>query len=164
MSLYHPDPSLSRRFGLIQASFSQSEGLPFAEVLPEEEIQQAFANEEVDFAQEEDQIYNPGLTVWAFLSQILHKDEQRSCVVAVSRVLVLLLALGREPCSKSTGAYCKARAKLPETVLERLAVDEARGCEKQSPQEWLWPGPHVKLIDGTTCSMPATEQNQAVNR
>ena len=104
----------------------------------------------------------PPLTLWAFLSQVLHKAEQRSCLAAVSRILVLLVALGREPCAKNTGAYCRARAKLPEKVIERLAVDVARGCEEQVPQGWLWHQRHVKLIDGTTCSMPDTAENQAV--
>ena len=161
MSFSSPDRSLPRRFGLIQASFLQSEGLPFADVLPEDEIQQAFAEEGVDFAQEEDEIYTPPLTLWAFLSQVLHKGAQRSCVAAVSRVVVLLVALGREPCAKNTGAYCRARAKLPEKVIERLAVDVARGCEAQVPQGWLWHQRHVKMIDGTTCSMPDTEENRA---
>jgi hypothetical protein len=147
--------------GLIQASFLQTEGWPFAEVLSEDEIQQAFADEGVDFAQEEDEIYTPPLTLWAFLWQVLHKGEQRSCVAAVSRVVVLLVALGREPCAKNTGAYCRARAKLPEKVIERLAVDVARGCEAQVPQGWLWHQRHVKMIDGTTCSMPDTEENRA---
>ena len=110
MSFYRPDRSLPGRFRLVQASFLQSEGLPFADVLPEETIQQAFDEAGVDFAQEEDEIYKPPLTVWASLSQVLHKGEQRSCMAAVSRVLVLLVALGREPCAKNTGAYCRARA------------------------------------------------------
>ncbi|RPH74217.1 MAG: IS4 family transposase [Hyphomicrobiales bacterium] len=162
MSFYHPDRSLPRRFGLIQASFLQSEGLPFAEVLSEAQIQQAFADEGVDFAQEEDEIYTPPLTLWGFLSQVLHKGEQRSCMAAVSRILVLLVVLGREPCAKNTGAYCRARAKLPEKVIERLAVDVARGCEAQVPRGWLWHQRHVKMVDGTTCSMPDTEENRAV--
>jgi len=29
------------------------------------------------------------------------------------------------------------------------------------PQEWLWQGRHVKLVDGTTVSMPDTAENQA---
>jgi len=162
MSFYRPGRSLPQRFRLIQASFLQSEGLPFADVLPETAIQQAFDDEGVDFAQEEDQVYTPPVTLWAFLSQVLHKAEQRSCLAAVSRVLVLLVALGQEPCAKNSGAYCRARAKLPEKVIERLAVDLARGCEAQVPQGWLWHGRHVKLVDGTTCSMPDTEENQAV--
>jgi hypothetical protein len=161
MSFYRPDRSLPRRFGLIQASFLQSEGLPFAEVLSEDEIHQAFADEGVEFAQEEDEIYTPSLTLWGFLSQVLHTGRQRSCTAAVSRVIVLLVALGREPCAKNTGAYCRARAKLPEEVIERLAVDVARGCEAQVSRGWLWHQRHVKMVDGTTCSMPDTAENQA---
>jgi hypothetical protein len=146
---------------LIPTCFLQSPGLPFAEVLSEQEIQRAFADEGVDFAQEEDEIYTPPLTLWAFLSQVLHQGTQRSCVAAVSRVIVLLVALGREPCAKNTGAYCRARAKLPEKVVERLALDVARGCEARVPGAWLWHQRHVKMIDGTTCSMPDTEHNQA---
>lgn len=161
MSFYPPERSLPRRFGLIQAAFLQSEGLPFADVLPEDEIQQAFTDAEIDFAQEEDDIYTPPVTLWAFLSQVLHKGEQRSCMAAVSRILVLLVVLGRKPCAKNTGAYCRARAKLPETVIERLAVNVARGCETQVPRGWLWHQHHVKMIDGTTASMPDTAENQA---
>jgi hypothetical protein len=90
----------------------------------------------------------------------LQKDEQRSCLAAVSRIIVLLVALGRDPCANNSGGYCKARAKLPEKVIQRLATRVAYGCEKQIPQEWLWNGRHVKLGDGTTVSMPDTEANQ----
>jgi hypothetical protein len=83
----------------------QKEGLPFADVLPEERIEDAFAEEEADFARGEDDVYTPATTLWAFLSQVLFKNEQRSCLAAVSRVLVLLAALGREPCAKNSGGY-----------------------------------------------------------
>ena len=50
---------------------------------------------------------------------------------------------------------------MPEVVIERLTVDLAAGSERQVSKKWLWHQRHVKLIDGTTCSMPATEENQA---
>ena len=111
--------------------------------------------------EEEDAVYTPPVTLWAFLSQMLHKSEQRSCTAAVARVVVLLVALGREPCSGNTGAYCCARAKLPEPVIRRLTLRIAKGCEQAVPSSWLWHGRHVKLVDGTTASMPDTEANQA---
>jgi hypothetical protein len=37
----------------------------------------------------------------------------------------------------------------------------ADGCEREVPKRWLWHGRHVKLVDGSTCSMPDTEKNQA---
>jgi putative transposase len=91
----------------------------------------------------------------------MFKEEQRSCAAAVSRVVVLLVALGQQPPSGNTGAYCRARAKLPVSVIRRLACQVADGCERAVPKPWLWYGRHVKLVDGSTCSMPDTEKNQA---
>jgi hypothetical protein len=160
MSLYRKKPCLSRRFGLSLASFLQKDGLPFCEVLPEERIEEAFAKEGAEFAQEEDDVYTPSVTLWASLSQVLHKEEQRSCLAAVARILVLLVTLGREPCAKNSGAYCRARAKVPEVVLQRLTTEVGEGCEQAVPKRWLWHGRHVLLVDGTTASMPDTPENQ----
>src|ERR1700704_1955510 len=140
---------LPSRFRLVLASFLQQPGMAFADALPEDRIQAAFDEQGVAFAQEEGEIYTPQLTLWAFLSQVLHKGEQRSCVAAVSRVVVLMVALGRD-CSDNTGAYCRARAKLPLVVVERLTLQVADGCEQRLPQRWLWKGRHVNLVDGTT--------------
>jgi putative transposase len=153
--------SLPSRFCLVLNSFLQQPGLPFADVLPEDRIQAAFDEQGVAFAQEEDEIYTPQLTLWAFLSQLLFQGEQRSCVAAVSRIIVLLVALGQEPPSDNTGAYCRARAKLPVAIIRRLTCEVADRCEREAPKKWLWHGRHVKLVDGSTCSMPDTEANQA---
>jgi putative transposase len=161
MSFYHGCPSLSRRFRLVLASFLHRDDLPFAEVLSEQQIQKAFAEEDALFAQEEDAVYTPAVTLWASLSQVLYKDEQRSCLAAVARVLVLLVTLGRGPCAKNSGAYCRARAKVPEVVLERLTTEVAYGCQEEVPKRWLWHGRDVVLADGTTVSMPDTPENQA---
>lgn len=150
---------LPRRFQMVLTSFMQNSGLAFADVLPEENIQAAFNDEGVAFAQEEEDVYTPPVTLWAFLSQVLFKDEQRSCVAAVSRVVVLLVALGRRP-SDNTGAYCRARAKLAEAVIRRLTLETADNCERALPDSWLWRGRHVHLVDGTTVSMPDTKANQ----
>lgn len=64
-------------FRLVLLSFLQHASLPFAQALPEESIQQAFADEGVTFGQDEGDVYTPPLTLWAFLSQVLHKGEQR---------------------------------------------------------------------------------------
>ena len=149
------------RFRLVVQSFLGHADLPFAQALSEEAIQQAFDSEGVVFGQDARSVYTPALTLWAFLSQVLFKGEQRSCVAAVSRVVVLVVALGRERCSDNTGAYCRARAKLPVVVLRRLTQEVAARCEEQLPGAWLWKGRHVHLVDGTTVSMPDTPANQA---
>ncbi len=162
MSFYKRRESRQQRFRLLVKSFLQHRGLPFANVLDADSIQQAFDDEDASFGEDDDAVFTPALTLWAFLSQVLHKAEQRSCVAAVARVITLLVASGLKACAEDTAAYCRARAKLSETVLERLATDVAKGCEAQLPEKWLWRGRHVKLVDGTTVSMPDTPENQEV--
>ena len=157
MSLYTPQRGMPR-FRQILSSFLQHDSLHFADVLPEETITAAFA--EVDFARDEGDIYTPAVTLWAFLSQVLHLGAMRSCTAAVARVIVLMTVLGRKPCSGNTSAYCKARAKLPVAVLARLTTELASGCERQLPKQWLWKGHHVKLADGTTVTTADTPDNQ----
>jgi hypothetical protein len=151
----------SYRFRLVLRSFLQHAGLAFAEALSEETIQQAFADEGVGCAAQEGDVYAPALTLWAFLSQVLFKGEQRSCRAAVARVVVLLVALGREPCSDNTGAYCRARTRIPIAVVRRLTLQVADACEQQVPAHWLWKNRHVHLVDGTTVSTPDTPTSQA---
>jgi hypothetical protein len=46
------------------------------------------------------------------------------------------------------------------TLYESMA-EVARKIEQLARQEWLWHGRHVKLVDGTTVTMPDTPENQA---
>ena len=155
-------PSLSRRFQLVLASFQQSDGLPFADVLSESQVEAAFAQEGALFAQADEDVYTPAVTLWGFLSQALFKQEQRSCLAAVSRIVVLLVALGRPRPSDNTGDYCRARARLPEQVIQRLVLGTSSRLEQQVPFDWLWHGRHVKLVDGTTSTAADTPANQHV--
>jgi hypothetical protein len=159
MPFYSRRPGLSR-FRLVLTSFVQHPNLHFASVLPEDTITKAFADAGANFAEEEDEVYTPALTLWAFLSQVLYIGPMRSCAAAVGRVVVLMIALGKKPCSDNTGAYCRARHKLPVAVLGHLTTDVANGCEQSLPPRWLWKGRHVHLVDGTTSSMPDTPENQ----
>jgi len=159
-SSYTSRNAASKSFSFVENAFLQSEGLPFAEVLPEEEIEATFAEEHVSFADHSDDIYTPPVTLWAWLSQVLQAGRQRSCLAAVARVTVLCIAMGRQPPSPDTGVYCRARAKLPERVLERLVYSVADGLESRVPADWLWLKRHVKLADGTTLLAADTEANQ----
>jgi putative transposase len=161
VSFYRFAAAPQQQFRVILSSFQQATDLPFADVLSEEEIQQACVDEGVEFGKEPDDIYTPALVLWAFLSQMLFKDEQRSCAAAVARIIALLTASGQPAPSPNTGAYCKARHKLTEGFLRRLVRHSAEQAEDRVPEEWLWHGRRVKLVDGTTVSMPDTEANQA---
>jgi hypothetical protein len=157
---YQTCHQLGHSFGLVQGAFLQAEGLPFADVLSEEQIQNAFEEEDALFGQEEGDVYTPPITLWAWVSQAMHTKAERSCSAAVARVIVLCVVLGRKPPSPDTGDYCRARAKLPEAVLRRLTYQVADELEARVPADWLWFGRHVKVADGSTLSVPDTDANQ----
>jgi hypothetical protein len=156
-------PGTPYRFRCVLSSFLQISGLAFAHVLAEEDIQRACDEEGVDFGQPKDEqqkiIYTPAVTLWAFLSQVLFQGEQRSCLAATARIVVFMASLEIRM-SDNSGPYCRARAKLSESLLQRMTLDVARGCEKAIPKEWLWHNRHVYLADGTTVSMLDTDDNQ----
>jgi hypothetical protein len=160
MSLSSSQQSLPYGFQLVLTSFLQATGLPFCKVLTAEHIDRVFAEEGAMFGTENKAIYTPSVTLWAFLSQFLFPGEGRSCKAAVFRTMVMLFGLSRPVGELNTGAYSRARGNLSVVVIRRLAIDVAQGCEQQVPTEWLWHGRHVKLVDGTTVSMPDTPENQ----
>jgi len=158
---YQISPDQSESFRVVRQGFLQADGLPFSEILSEEQIEQAFVEEKALFGQEEDDLYTPALTLWAFLSQVIQAGAQRSCNAAVERLRTLCLALGLRAPSPDSGAYCRARAKLSESVLKRLTYEVADALEEQVPAGWLWYGRHVKVGDGSTLMTPDTDANQA---
>jgi putative transposase len=157
MSSSHSRPN-SVQFEQVFAPFLNDEGLPFAEVLPAPAVDQAFAEAGVDFGSTKRSVFTPALTLWAFLSQVV--QPAKSCSAAVLRVATLLVALRDNPCALDTAAYCRARAKLPAAVIRNLALQAGRRLEEAIPEDWLWRGRHVQLVDGTTMTMPDTDDNQ----
>ncbi len=153
-------PASGATFRQFLNGFLQSDGLPFREVLTAAQIEEVAAAENVAFGTGTDEVYSVPLSLWAFIAQVV--SDQKSCVAAVARVLVLLATLGRKPCGAGTGAYCKARAKLPEKFLQRLACDVGRQLEDEAPHAWRWHGHRTVLVDGSTLSMPDTPANQEV--
>jgi hypothetical protein len=145
-------------FSTVLSAFACDDGLPFADVLTEEHIQQACDDHGVHFGADDDDVWTPALTLWTFLSQCL--SAGKSCVAAVARAVVLRVALGLPPCSANTGPYCKARAKLPEGLLRQLALAVGSAVEDQAPDDWRWYRRRVLLADGFEVSLPDTPANQ----
>jgi len=137
-------------------SLRESNVLPFHDILDADMVRSALAEEGVTFNQS---IYTPLVTLGVFLSQVL--DPDHSCRAAVARLIVWLSINGRNPCAPETGCYCDARRRLPLGVIMRLVRQTAQEIEGGAPEGWLWEGRHVVLVDGTTASMPDTEENQA---
>jgi putative transposase len=139
------------------APFAQGEGLPFPEVLTKEDVARITAEEKVSFGKLRRTTWTPAITMWGFIWQVLGTDK--SCRQTVANVM-LALALAREPDNLDTGLYCRARAKIPARVFQRLALHVGHGLERVAPEHWLWQGRHVKLIDGSTSALADTAENQ----
>jgi hypothetical protein len=88
-------------------------------------------------------------------------SADQSCQDAVARGVSARVSEGHAPSGLNTGPYCKARQRLSAQWLIHLCrVTGQRLCAAQ-PAAWRWRGREVKLIDGTTVSMPDTGANQA---
>ena len=131
-------------------------GLPFAEHFPEGAVHDALRKFGHCFRE---RVFTPAITLWTFLSQVL--DPDHSCRQAVARLLAYRTTRGLPPCSPDTGAYCRARARLPEKLLRELTRTTGRRMQEQTPAGWLWKGRSVKVVDGTGLSMPDTPKNRS---
>ncbi len=135
--------------------FLHDGSLPFGSVLTVKDIVDLISQE---WAETYDRIFTPVVTLWTFLSQI-HRDDP-SCRAAVARLNATRVAQGLASCSPRTGGYCKARQRLPETLLHDLVHRSGQRLQQQTPTAWHWHGRAVKLVDGSGVSMPDTEANQ----
>ncbi len=109
-----------------------------------------------------DRIYTPVVTLVAFISQVLSPDH--SCRGAVARVMAERVAAGQTACSPDDSPYCRARQRLSEALLRQVMQETGASLDAQSQRPWQWKGRVVKLVDGTTVSMPDTPENQACYR
>ena len=149
--------NIPNRVQILKEKFTASVGLPFRDLLPEATIQAALKTLEIKYRR---RLFDPVVTLWAFLSQLL--DADKSCHNAVSRVIAWLSSETVELPSQDTGAYCQARQRLPEKLLQQLFSKVAEGLQAKVTFKHLWCGRHVKVIDGSTVSMPDTEENQKI--
>jgi len=142
-----------RRF---RARFVQTVGAVLGDVLPKRSLMKWIAEECGHYRQ---RIYDPLRTLTLFLEQVLGADQ--SCQDAVARGVSGQVSLGHLPSSLNTAAYCKARSRLALGLIERLGREMGAMLCTQQPQAWRWRDREVKLVDGTTVSMPDTAANQA---
>lgn len=142
---------------ILKEKFANSLGLPFSEVLSTAMIEQALSNTGVTYY---NSIYNPVVTLCAFLSQVI--DTDKSLRNAVSRIIAWLSEAGESIPSPDTGGYCKARQRLPDSLPHQLIELTSQSLEEQATPEQLWCGRHVRICDGSSVLMSDTEANQAL--
>ena len=107
-----------------------------------------------------ERVFTPTKTLSMFISQALNEDG--SCQRVVNEAIVSQLVRGDSPISCRTGGYCRARKRLQLDLISTLAQGLACKLSCRVPDQWLWNGRSVKMVDGTTVSMPDTIENQKV--
>ena len=105
-------------------------------------------------------LFTPFVTLKAFIFQSLSIDG--SCRQAVSHVLSERLLEGEAANSIHTGAYCKARDRLPLVPLQQAVEASGMALHQQADPTWLFKGHNLLVTDGSTLIMPDTPENQAV--
>lgn len=146
---------MTNRVKILKEKFKQSLGLPFQNLLPETEIQKVLDELKIKYRQ---RLFDPFVTLWAFLSQVLESDK--SCHNVVSRIISYLVDEKVELPSTDSSAYCQARSRLPEELLHKLFTKAGQNLSDKVTDEYLWCGRNVKVIDGSSVSMPDTVENQ----
>jgi hypothetical protein len=68
--------------------------------------------------------------------------------------------LGLSLISNDASAYCKARAKLPVVLIDRLGEQIRAKLLAKTPNCWKWHGLNVYLVDGLVLRAPDTVKNQ----
>ncbi|MEN8133834.1 MAG: IS4 family transposase, partial [Pseudomonadota bacterium] len=106
-----------------------------------------------------ERLYPPTETLSMFLAQAMNPD--RSCQNIVNQAALHRLAGGLSVGSTHTGGYCRARQRLPLKMASHLTQYLGDQMSRQLPEEWCWQGRQVRIVDGTTVTMPDTEANQA---
>jgi hypothetical protein len=104
--------------------------------------------------------YTPWITLGLFLSQVL--SDGHSCDEAVDRFQKLRHEQKLPAASTETTSYCEARRRLPEGLTWDLVRRTGQAIDQEASEPWPFHGRPVKIVDGSTVTMPDTPENQAV--
>lgn len=102
-----------------------------------------------------ERIFSVRRTFFGFLYQVL--NPACPCREVVRQIQALFALHQQGDVDEGTGGYCQARSRLPWDILPRLRCAAAAQAEKARQ---LWHGLCVKVLDGTTTSLPDTPKNQ----
>lgn len=104
-------------------------------------------------------VFNQWRTFWVFLGQVLSISQ--NCCEALRKAQAWLWYKEKK-ISSNTAAFCKARIRLEQCCLDKINQEVIDQQQSQVPSHRLWYGRHVKVVDGSSVSMPDTEENQAL--
>ena len=146
-----------RRLQAIGQEIRRLPGLTISGVLTAEELAAAAEQCGLRFRQ---RLFSPFVTLWLFVWQAISPDG--SCREAVLRLFAdRPLDDAGEAITATTGSYCRARQRLPVALIVILIGRVGERLFRRLSKAHWWCGRRVKIIDGTTVSMPDTMANQA---
>lgn len=103
--------------------------------------------------------YSVRRTWWCFLWQMLGLNV--SCQAVVRQLQAMFLLEGRPNVDEGTSAYCQARARLPVDLLVAALHASAHAATARVAPRVALQGRAVKMLDGSTLTLPDTARNQA---
>lgn len=139
----------------LYAKLASSLAGPFERFLPKAWVDEALEGEKHVFRRS---AFPPWVVLWAWIGQALDGDP--SCNKALARINAHRARLGLSALSTDTGGYCKARRRLPEGLFCRLSRRIGQSLHERARPHDLWHGRVVKVVDGSSSSMPDTPANQ----
>ena len=119
-----------------------------------------------------DRIFTQWRTFWIFTGQVLSADQTCREALRKAQVWIYLDNIKNEEkknkkkkkknemISSGTSAYSKARGRLNPDYLDKVNEKVIEKSQSQIKPEHLWCGRDVKIVDGSSVSMPDTEENQ----
>jgi Transposase DDE domain len=140
----------------VRDQLNRDPGLPFLKFLSRSLVEAACRRCHHTWRQ---RVYDPWITLSLFLSQILSDDH--SCDDAVARFQKYRYDHGLPSVSPETTSYCEARQRLPEKLVWDLVRRTGQSIQRSAKSSWLFHGRAVKIVDGSTVTMPDTPENQA---
>ena len=133
----------------------EADGLPYHDLIDRQLVEEALKEENLRFRI---RIYTPLITLWTFMTQVV--DPDHSCRKAVRSLMAFLISESQPAISADTSNYCKARKRLPLSFIVRLVRKLGELLEGKVHPEWLWKEREVRMVDGSSASMPDTPANQ----
>ena len=140
----------------VRAHARKSDAVEFFNLLTRDDI---LGQVETLLPEHRERLFPPTETLSMFLAQALSAD--RSCQKVVNESAVQRIVGGLPRCSSHTGGYCRARQRLPVNLVSTLTHHTGQLISARASVSWCWEGRPVRLVDGTTVTMPDTVANQA---
>lgn len=126
------------------------------DVFKDEDVHRLCNEMQVEFR---DRSFTPATTLGLFVSQVLSRGN--ACSTMVTEYNRERKRQGMQPVCEDASAYCKARAKLPVELVDRLSNQVIEIASTKTLCQWKWKGLDVYLVDGFVFRAPDTTANQA---